>query len=457
MNCSAGVCSPTAKEAVLNVNDLETMLASADVTVMSDSQALDINFKSAFQWTSSSTLSLTSYRSITFEKPILVMGTGSMAITVNTGRNLAYWDYLTFSNRAHVEFRQDDQSHFVLDGHEYCLVHNIKTMIKLLSHRHACHSFALARSYDAHKDGTYLGSPLSFIGAFEGLGNTISNLSISSSTDGDTVGFASNGGGIIRDFGLLSVSIAATGKNDTVGALVGTYSDYNNGPFVHCYATGSIFAGDGAVAGGLVGSFGGFALLVRSAANVAVAVGNNGYAGGLVGSNYDGFIEQTYANGMVTGGDGAIAGGLVGENASPDWYRGIFDSYSTARVSSGNSASSGGLVGLQSSISGNSAAHVYWSYSVGVVSAGSASLIGGLVGDDQLPPGFLLNTYWDVDTSGISDPHQGAGNIPDDQGITGLTDAQLKSGRPAGFDPNIWAESPGINNGYPYLIDNPPK
>jgi hypothetical protein len=33
---------------------------------------------------------------------------------------------------------------------------------------------------------------------------------------------------------------------------------------------------------------------------------------------------------------------------------------------------------------------------------------------------------------------------------------QLQSGLPSGFDPSIWAEKPGINNGYPYLIANPP-
>ena len=41
-------------------------------------------------------------------------------------------------------------------------------------------------------------------------------------------------------------------------------------------------------------------------------------------------------------------------------------------------------------------------------------------------------------------------------GITGLTTAQLQSGLPAGFDPSIWAESPNINGGLPYLITNPP-
>jgi len=80
--------------------------------------------------------------------------------------------------------------------------------------------------------------------------------------------------------------------------------------------------------------------------------------------------------------------------------------------------------------------------------------VGGLIGDDE--PDDLTNDYWDLETSGITDPSQGAGNVSNDPGITGLTDAQLKSGLPAGFDLTIWAQSPDINNGYPYLLANPP-
>jgi len=39
----------------------------------------------------------------------------------------------------------------------------------------------------------------------------------------------------------------------------------------------------------------------------------------------------------------------------------------------------------------------------------------------------------------------------------GAVDARLKSGLPAGFDPNIWEQSPKINNGYPYLVAHPPQ
>ena len=93
-------------------------------------------------------------------------------------------------------------------------------------------------------------------------------------------------------------------------------------------------------------------------------------------------------------------------------------------------------------------------YSIGAVLKGGT--VGGFIGSDD-NANDLASTYWDTTTSGITNLGRGAGNIKNDPGITGLTDAQLKSGLPAGFDPAIWAQSPNINNGYPYLLDNPPQ
>ena len=50
-----------------------------------------------------------------------------------------------------------------------------------------------------------------------------------------------------------------------------------------------------------------------------------------------------------------------------------------------------------------------------------------------------------------------ADRLKAEQKRTGLTDAALKSALPAGFDPAIWGQSATINNGYPYLLDNPPE
>jgi hypothetical protein len=43
---------------------------------------------------------------------------------------------------------------------------------------------------------------------------------------------------------------------------------------------------------------------------------------------------------------------------------------------------------------------------------------------------------------------QGAGNVANDPGLTGLSDAQLKSALPAGFDPAVRGQNPSIDNGY---------
>jgi len=68
----------------------------------------------------------------------------------------------------------------------------------------------------------------------------------------------------------------------------------------------------------------------------------------------------------------------------------------------------------------------------------------------------FTDTYWDTDTSGVTDLSEGSGNIPDEPGISGLTSQQLKSGLPAGFDPAVWREKRRINRHFPYLVLNPP-
>jgi hypothetical protein len=142
---------------------------------------------------------------------------------------------------------------------------------------------------------------------------------------------------------------------------------------------------------------------------------------------------------------------LVAENGGP-----IVNSYSTGAVTGADGSDVGGLVGLNNGPIGYNNGPISFSYSTGSVSGGTGSLVGGLIGDDVSQPNSLDETYWDLDTSGITDPSQGAGNIANDPGITGLTTAQFQSGLPDGFDPKVWAENPNINGGLPYLIANPP-
>jgi hypothetical protein len=175
----------------------------------------------------------------------------------------------------------------------------------------------------------------------------------------------------------------------------------------------------------------------------------------LVGINDNaGEISNSFATGAVKGvgnkkSGGILVGGLVEKNNGT-----IENSYATGNVSAGSpknngEVSVGGLVSINDGVIGSS-------YSTGAVKGGTGALLGGLIGDDEAPPGSLADTYWDTETSGITNLGQGAGNIANDPGITGLTTAQFQSGLPAGFDPAVWAENPKINDGFPYLLANPP-
>jgi hypothetical protein len=64
----------------------------------------------------------------------------------------------------------------------------------------------------------------------------------------------------------------------------------------------------------------------------------------------------------------------------------------------------------------------------------------------------MQRDYWDTTTSGTNrGVYQGAST-----GLKGLTTAQFEARLPKGFSPDIWAENPKINGGFPYLIANPP-
>src|SRR5437016_4894282 len=79
MSCSGGVCVPTASDAVLNVSDVEDMLAAGDLTVAtagSGVDAEDIDVKTAFSWSAGSTLSLDASLDIAIDQAISSAVTG---------------------------------------------------------------------------------------------------------------------------------------------------------------------------------------------------------------------------------------------------------------------------------------------------------------------------------------------------------------------------------------------
>src|SRR4051812_45619281 len=83
MSCVSGVCSPTSKNAVLNVGDLTTMLASEDVKITTGNGAVTIGILSPFSWASTSRLTLDANYNVIFRAPVSVAGKGAVTITSN--------------------------------------------------------------------------------------------------------------------------------------------------------------------------------------------------------------------------------------------------------------------------------------------------------------------------------------------------------------------------------------
>ncbi len=471
MVCASGVCTPTHKSAVLNAGDLQTLLASGNVTVTTGSGSLaaetsDIDVNAPLSWSSTSTLTLDAYHSITFSKVTLVAGAGGLSFITNDGGTGGLLSFGTtgraiFSNLAGT---------LTINGAAYTLVVDLATLASDIA-ANASGNYALAANYNAASDGTYTSSPIptTFNGIFEGLGNTISSLSIRDKTHSANDGLFAHVGssGTVAGLRLTNVHIVSS-----LGSTAGGVAAQNDGALTDDAVGGDVSGrGDGPNVGGLVGVNNG--TIQNSHATDKV---NDG--GGLAGTNY-GSIDGSYATGGITGGqsagfvvanfgsiDSSFATGTVsggegdsGENGglvAVNMGGAIANSYATGAVScSCEGGLIGGLVGVNGQNTGLVNGTISDSYSTGAVSDSLAKYLGALVGFDQTA-GDITDGYWDTTTSGITNPSGGAGNRSNDPGITGLTTTQLQSGLPTGFDSSIWGQSPSINGGLPYLLANPP-
>ena len=261
-----------------------------------------------------------------------------------------------------------------------------------------------------------------FRGSFDGNSHTISNFTYECDAT-HRIGLFGRIDGLdaeVRDLGLITPDVNA-GSGGSVGALVGRLF---GGTVTGCYVEGGRVSGGYGI-GGLAGfSHDGEILDCYSTGNV---VGEN-CVGGLTGYNDSGDIQGCYSTCEVTGGmdsigglvgynDGEIqrcysegsiegqyrVGGLVGENRSDN--DSISECYSAGDVTGGNYV--GGLVGM----AGPDIAIVNC-YSAGSVT-GSGDDVGGLVGFGR----DAKNSYWDVNSSGMS--------VSD--GGVGLTTEQMQS------------------------------
>lgn len=278
-----------------------------------------------------------------------------------------------------------------------------------------------------------------FSGVFDANDLVIANLTI---VGGDYLGLFGTlePGGQVRNMGIVDVNVISSGKyaGGLAGRNHGTASDCyttgtvaarsyagglvgcNEGLVTECYSTSSVAGG---FAGGLVGCQSGRVIKSHSTGAVAGRVN----VGGLVGVNYpDSVIEDCYSTGKVEG--EVYIGGLLG-CGSLDY---VTRSYSTGAVAGLSKV--GGLVGLcggliencysRSIVSGESCVgglvgdstfgSIVRCYSTGPVS-GTVSC-GGLLGYDYFSSPSVVDSFWDIETSGCATS----------EGGTGLTMGQMR-------------------------------
>jgi filamentous hemagglutinin family protein len=240
-------------------------------------------------------------------------------------------------------------------------------------------------------------SGFQFTGRFDGLGHTISNLTIAPvapAAFGVSIGLFSSIGatGHVNNLNITNASVTANPNITGPGQFIGILAGSNGGTVGNVHVTNSTVSGGamtGVVAGGLIGQNGIFGpgasmgAITMSSAAVNVTVGNasggsqGNSAGGLAGGN-PGMIELSTATGNVTGGTFSFLGGLVGVHGAGAT---ITSSTASGNVSStdGTGTGVGGLVGFNFGAINLSGAS-------GTVTGGNSSnifnagMVGGLVG-----------------------------------------------------------------------------
>ncbi|MGC3977087.1 MAG: YDG domain-containing protein [Paludibacteraceae bacterium] len=285
---------------------------------------------------------------------------------------------------------------------------------------------AYVASGGAGYNGGYGWDPINgFTGHFDGQNHTLSNLSISRSSNNIGL-FAVCSGAVIQNLTLSNASVIG-GTN--TGCLSG-YVDLSSS-ITNCHITGSTVtngSSDNNYIGGLLGHSKASAV---SGCDFSGSVTGPGPVGGLIGINDNygattGTVSKCYSTGTVNG--TYNSGGLVGFSSGT-----ISDCYSAAAVTGNNKA--GGLVGTSDGTVTNC-------YSYGPVS--STYNTGGLMGYNY---GSVTSSYYNSATSGQSDTGKG---IPE------TTAWMVQQSNYSGWDfSTVWVIQEGSS--YPYLLSNIPN
>ena len=261
-----------------------------------------------------------------------------------------------------------------------------------------------------------------FSGTYDGGWHTIDNLFINRPDEVNVALFGYTAGMVtVAKLGLTNVNI--TGY-EAVGAIVGICMDHLD--IINSFSTGSVNGVErvGGVVGDLRASY------IINCSSSVIIYGTDS-VGGLTGSIAKSLVKRSCSKGEIIG--GTRTGGLVDTiNQS-----GVIDCFS--RVSVRGSHSVGGLVGILDLGS------IENSYSSGVVVADYD--FGGLIGELFSISYLVENSYWDIESSGISVSPAGEGRTTEEMtypyDINTYVDWDFT---------DIWfGDVTNNNDGYPFL------
>ncbi|MPV65314.1 filamentous hemagglutinin N-terminal domain-containing protein, partial [Burkholderia sp. BE17] len=331
----------------------------------------DLTVGDAVTWASDNTLALMSKKGNVDLKQALTASGANAGMTVNAAKQIRIGNKLTLtgenaslalnSGSGHTLTNDDAvvtlsgrNASFSANGEAYRVIHDLAGLRSVEGNMNGRYVLGNAIDGKGAQFRSLGGNTAGFEGVFDGLGNTIGNLSISNPGAAAVGLFAFNMGRIANltlDKITARVVVPAGSEPVSIGALAG----YN-------YA--------GAV--------------ISNVKAKDVLVSGNGLAivGGLVGSNLSGSIDRAFVSGHVEGDKDALyVGGLVGENRTFLWPdhdpATISNSRTDVRVSSRSAGSTGGLVGVNRGVVTSSTA------AGSVTALASGARVGGLVGFNE--------------------------------------------------------------------------
>ncbi|WP_025804366.1 GLUG motif-containing protein [Pseudomonas chlororaphis] len=403
----------------LHADTLAQNLARTNVELSSKG---NLSVNKAVSWSSGNKLGLTAERGdVQVNAALSATGAGA-ALALNAAQGgIRLNDNVALSgsgaslelNSKNGHSLKDDKSvtlsgadaHFNANGEAYQVVQNLKQLRDIENNMNG--RYVLGNQITGQGSFRTIGEYSSFAGKLDGLGNTISDLSIYGTTA--FVGLFSANLGQISNLNLERISANGASSSYSIGTLAGlnmgsirnvkakdirvTAGAYFNslgglvglnlnGEIANASVSGQVIGNRYTMAmGGLVGESvsnpDGTARITNSHADITLAgQANDDFrsAGGLVGSNRGGVIANSSSTGTINlAGANLNIGGLVGENTGNG---SISNSRSSTNVLGGQAHRIGGLVGFNQGSLVNA-------HASGEITGKGTEAIGGLVGKNQ--------------------------------------------------------------------------